>query len=261
MKRSILKCLAVDFLILSFSLSVFLLAPDKVSAGEKINVAVVAGFIQTFKEIASAYEAKMGIKIEVVFSSAGRLYAQIINGAPYDIFLSADQERPDLLYSEALCEKPFIYAIGEVVLWSANKNFCNLDNWHSAIRQDSVKKVAIVNPKTGVHGERAKKALQDAGLWDTVMRKMVYAPDMAQAFQYATEGAVDAAFCPLALAYTEKGKKGCYYEMKDALLVVYSACVLKNSKNLERAKQFASFLNSPEAEKIKKKYGYKQIAD
>jgi molybdate transport system substrate-binding protein len=111
----------------------------------------------------------------------------------------------------------------------------------------------VGKPITGVHGEIAKKALQDARLWDTLASRFVYAQDMAQVFQYATEGAVDAAFCPLTLTYTEKGKKGCFYEMNESPDVVYSACVLKRSKNLELVRRFAAHLVSSDAQRIKKK--------
>ena len=115
-----------------------------------------------------------------------------------------------------------------------------------------MKKIAISNPETAVHGEIARKVLQEKGLWDLVVSKLVYAPDIAQVFQWASLGAVDAAFCSNTHTYTEQGKKGCYYEMKDTPDVVYSACVIKKAKRYELAKQFAMFLNSPDAEKIKK---------
>jgi len=261
MKRLKFKLVIADALIMVIGVAFFIFTPNQAVANEKISAAVVAGFIQTFQEIASAYEAKTGVKVEVTFSSAGKLYSQIINGAPYDIFLSADKERPDLLFGKAFSEKPFIYAIGETVLWSSNKNFCTSDNWLSALKKDGVKKIAIANPETAVHGERAQKALQDVGLWDLIATKLVYAPDLAQVFQWATEGAVDAAFCSLSHTYTEKGAKGCYYVVKEAPDVIFSACVLNSTKNRELAHQFAAFLNSPEAEKIKKKYGYKQMPD
>ncbi len=236
----------------------FMFMPGRAFADQKINAAVVAGFIMPFEEIAAAYEAKTGVKIVPTYTSAGRFYGQIVNGAPYDIFLSADRERPDLLHEKALCEKPFIYATGEVILWSSNRNFCTFHDWRSALMGKDVKKIAIANPETAVHGLRAKKALQDAGLWDSVVSRLVYAPDLSQVFQYASEGAVDAAFCSLAHAYTDQGKTGCYYEMKEVPPVVYSACVLKNAKDIERARHFAAFLVSTEAQNIKKKYGYKQ---
>ncbi|MEN6509097.1 MAG: molybdate ABC transporter substrate-binding protein [Smithella sp.] len=260
MKRSRIKLRILNLLVLAIGSAAFILMSNPAQAQQKISAAVVGGFIQTFHEIAAAYEEKTGAKMEVTFSSAGRLYSQITNGAPYDIYLSADRERPDLLHSKGISEKPFIYAIGEVVLWSSNQDFCIHGDWRAALAQNGVRKIAIVNPATGVHGEKAKKALQDAGLWDGLVSKLVYAQDMAQAFQYASEGAVDAAFCPLALAYTDKGKKGCYYEMREAQAIVYSACVIKNAKNHEQAKQFAAFLVSPDAEKIKRKYGYQPVS-
>ncbi len=260
MRKLNLKWMSVFLPIMVIAATGSIFSPGSAAANEKINAAVVAGFIQPFQEIAAAFEEKTGVKIEVTFTSAGRIYGQIINGAPYDIFLSADTERPDLLHSKALSDKPFIYARGEVILWSSNKNFCASDNWRDALRQNDVKKIAIATPETAVHGEKAKKVLQDVGLWNFLTPRLVYAPDLAQVFQYAAEGAVDAAFCSHVHSYSEKGSKGCYYKIKEASDVVYSACVLKCAKNLELANRFAIFLNSPEAEKIKKKYGYKQTS-
>lgn len=257
MRRSGLKWIIVTVLIVLVGVAIFMFSPKRTAENEKITAAVVAGFIRPFQEIARAYEAKTGIKIDVTFSSAGRLCGQIINGAPFDIFLSADRERPDLLYSKAISEKPLIYVTGEVVLWSSNKDFCSHENWRSAICRPDVKKIAIPNPKTTVHGEVAQRVLRKENLWDLVESKLVYAPDIAQVFQWAATGAVDCAFCSNVHTYTEHGRKGCYYEMKDAPDVVYSACVIKNAKSHGPAQRFAMFLNSPEAEKIKKKYGYK----
>ncbi|MBN1664314.1 MAG: molybdate ABC transporter substrate-binding protein [Deltaproteobacteria bacterium] len=239
---------------------IFLFTPNQAAANQKIKVAVAAGFIQPFEQIASEFKQNTGIKVEVTFTSAGRLYGQIINGAPYDIFLSADKERPNLLYDKMLCGKPFTYAIGEVVLWSAKKAFCISGNWRDALKQEGAKKIAIANPKTGVYGASAQKALKDAGLWNNVEPRLVTTEDLALVFQYATLYAVDAGFCALAHTYTEKGRKGCYYEMKEAPVVVHSACVLKRAQNKEITDRFAAFLVSPEAEKIKKKYGYKETS-
>lgn len=244
-------------LVLTALAACFIFIPESVYADQKIKAAVVAGFIQPFQEIASAFEKETGIKIEVTFTSAGKFYAQIINGAPYDIFLSADKERPDLLHGKALCTKPFVYATGEVVLWSSKKDFCAAGNWRDALRQDGVKKIAIASPKTAVYGASAQTAMKDNGLWNDIEPKLVTTQDLAQVFQYATMDAVDAGFCNLGQAYSEKGRKGCYYEMKEAPVVVHSACVLTKAENPELANRFAAFLNSSVAEKIKRKYGYK----
>jgi len=258
MTSSRFKRLNSVLLVLTALAAFFIFNPNSVYANQKIKAAVVAGFIQPFQEIAMAFEQRTGIKVEVTFSSAGKFYAQIFNGAPYDIFLSADRERPDLLYGKALCTKPFVYAIGEVVLWSSNKEFCASGNWRAALRQEGIKKIAIANPKIAVYAASAKTALEDAGLWNDIEPKLVNTEDLAQVFQYATLGAVDAGFCNLGQALSEKGRKGCYYEMKEAPVVVHSACVLKRAENSEGVNRLAAFLISAEAEKIKRKYGYKE---
>ena len=246
------NCKSIITLILSvmlFSLPAF--------AEEKITAGVAANYIQTFKELSAAFEAKTGIKVEATFTSSGTLYTQITNGAPYDLFLSADEERPARLFKDGLAEKPFTYAEGQVILWSAKKDFCNAKEWTQAIKNESIKKIAIANPETAPYGMAAMKALQKSGLYDSLKPKLVNSQDIAQAFQYASTEAVDAGFCALSASFSEQGKAGCYYKIKDAPSIIQSACVLKSSKNIKAAKKFADFLISKDALKIKEKYGYK----
>src|SRR5664280_3012818 len=121
-------------------------------AEEKISVAVAANFISAFKEIAADFEAKTKIKIEGTFSSTGNLYSQITNGAPYDLFLSADEERPAKLFKEGVADTPFIYARGQAVLWSANKDFCKAATWQDALKNKQIKKISIANTQTAPYG-------------------------------------------------------------------------------------------------------------
>lgn len=117
LRKSEIRWIVVNVLIVSAVVVTFMFLPKNQAAADEIIVAgVVAGFIQPFQESVSVYEAKTGIKINAAFSSAGRFYGQIINSAPYDIFLSSDKERPALLYSKAICKEPFIYARGEIAL-------------------------------------------------------------------------------------------------------------------------------------------------
>lgn len=243
-------------LIVSFLISILFLSLPAF-AQEKITAGVAANYIQTFKELSAAFEAKTGIKVEATFTSSGTLYSQVTNGAPYDIFLSADEERPARLYKEGFVEKPFTYATGQVILWSAKKDFCKAKDWTLAIKNESIKKIAIANPETAPYGMAALKALQKTGLYDSLKPKIVNSQDIAQAFQYASTEAVDAAFCAFSAFYSEKGRAGCYYKIKEAPGIVQSACVLKSSKNSKSAQKFAAFLVSKEAFKIKEKYGYK----
>ena len=164
---------------------------------DKISVAVAANFINAFQEIAQDFEARTGVKVEATFSSTGRFYAQIKNGAPYDVFLSADEERPDLLHREGWTEGTFIYARGRAVLWSADKSFCKGADWPDALKNEKIKKISLPNPSLAPYGASAKAALEAAGIWEQLQEKLVFAETIAQSFQYASTGAVDAGFCAL----------------------------------------------------------------
>ena len=240
-----------------FQILIVLLIPALLSAEDKLNVAVAANFIQPMQKIALLFEKKTNIKVEATYSSTGKLYSQIVNGAPYDVFLSADEKRPELLYKDGLAEKPFVYASGQVILWSAKKEFCQAKNWREAVQNNKIKKIAIANVKTAPYGAMAMVALKEADLWDRLQTKMVFAQDIAQSFQYAFTESVDMGFCAFSSAFSDKGKKGCYLVVNEAPPVVQAACVVKQSKKAAAARQFADFLNSPDAKAVKISFGYR----
>lgn len=244
------KLIAVAFIL------IILMCPFSVGAQEKISVAVAANFISAFKEMAADFEEKTGVKVEGTFSSTGNLYSQIKNGAPYDVFLSADIERPEILQKEGWTEGSFVYARGKVILWSADKKFCKAANWQEALKVSKIKKIAIANPQTAPYGAAAKDALAKSQLWDSLQDKMVIAQTIAQSFQYASTMSVEAGFCALSASASPEGLKGCYYAVPEAPDVVQAACVAKNTKNKKGAELFAGYLLSEHALKIKQKYGY-----
>ncbi|MCX5841947.1 MAG: molybdate ABC transporter substrate-binding protein [Deltaproteobacteria bacterium] len=226
-------------------------------AKEKINVAVAANFVNAFQEIARSFEAKTGIPVEATYASTGQLYAQIVNGAPYDLFLSADQEKPDLLHRAGRAEVLFIYAKGRVVLWTIRKDLCGTRNWRDVMANPGLKKIAVANPKTAPYGAAAMEALKKAGILEHVQGKLVFAQNIAQAFQYAATGSVDAGFCALSSTLSDEGRKGCLFSVDEAPPIVQSACLLKRTTRQKAAGEFIRFLSSPEADAIKKKYGYR----
>lgn len=231
--------------------------PLSAHAADKISVAVAANFISAFKDLADDFETKTKIKIEGTFSSTGNLYTQIINGAPYDIFLSADEDRPARLYKDGASEKPFVYASGHVILWSANKGFCKAAGWQEALENNKSKKIAIANPLTAPYGAAAKEALQKTHLWEASQSRLVNAQDIAQSFQYASTAAVEAGFCALSVTATPQGRNGCFFNIIQAPDVIQSACVLKRASHRDDVEKFAAYLVSPAARKIKMKYGYR----
>lgn len=239
-------------------LAILLFCAGPAAAQEKLSAAVAANYLATFKEIAAAYEKKTGVTVEATFASSGILYAQITNGAPYDIYLSADEDRTTRLHQAGMADKPFIYAKGRCVLWSARKEFCRAKDWRMALAGERVKRIALANPETAPYGTAARQALKKAGLWESLEKKRVIAQDIAQAFQYASTEAVDAGFCALSSAVSAQGAKGCFYQVEEAPEVVQSACVLKRTKNRQTADHFAAFLLSPEAEAINARFGFKE---
>jgi molybdate transport system substrate-binding protein len=242
---------------LSILLTILLWWPSGGAAAEGLRIAVAANFIQAAKELTQDFEKQTGIKAEATFASSGSLYAQIVNGAPYDLFLSADEERPSRLHREGNADKPFVYARGRVVLWSARKDFCRNGDWRQALADLGVRRIAIANPETAPYGTAAREALQKAALWDPGTEKRVIAQDIAQAFQYASTEAVDGAFCAFSSVVSEQGKKGCHYEIPEAPEIVQSACIVKQTKDRAGAERFAAFLLSAPAAAVKVKYGYR----
>ena len=235
---------------------VVLMSPFSALAVDKISVAVAANFISAFKDLAADFEAKTKVKVEGTFSSTGNLYAQITNGAPYDLFLSADEERPARLYKDGVAEKPFVYASGHVILWSDHKDFCKVAAWQEALKNDNVKKIAIANPLTAPYGAAARNVLQKKQLWEALQPKLVNAQDIAQSFQYASTSADDAGFCAMSATVSPEGKKGCFYVLGEAPEIIQSACLLKRTTNRKAVEKFVEFLSSPDAKEIKVKYGY-----
>lgn len=257
MKKSNFKRGITKILLMVIGVAFFAGLSGQAFAEEKISVGVAANFISAFKEIAADFEAKTGVKVEATFTSTGNLYSQIKNGAPYDMFLSADEKRPDLLQKEGWTDGTFIYARGQAILWSADPHFCKAPTWREALKNDRIKKISMANTVTAPYGASAKAALQKAGLWDALQSKLVNAQDIAQSFQYASTSAVDAGFCALSATASPQGKNGCFYSIPEAPDIVQAGCVAKNAKNSKGAELFTVFLMSEHAVKIKKKYGYR----
>ncbi len=225
-------------------------------AQEKVLAAVTAGFMQPFREMADHFEAATGTTIQATFASTGSLYNQIRNGAPYDIYLAGDEERPALLHRLSLAEEPFPYARGRVILWSANRDFCGPATWQEALLASDPAPIALVNPVTGPFGTVATAALETADLNQGLEKRLVFAQTVVQSFQYASTEAVVAGFCAQSALATVQGKKGCYYTIAEAPPVMMNATILTRTGQRDAAESFAAFLLSHEADRIKESWGF-----
>ncbi len=187
----------------------FLLFPSLLLAktSPSLRVAVAANFINAMETIVPAFSAKHGVNIQPVFGSSGKLYAQVKSGAPYDLFLSAEHNRPQLLHEAGICEKPFSYASGEVVLWSWDTEITD-NNWQEVLLTTK-EKVAIANPETAPYGTKGIEAIQQAGLTDTVRSRFVYGQSVGQAFVFVQTGNTQLGFVALRiLSSTADGRTG-----------------------------------------------------
>lgn len=231
-----------------------LLMPQGVGAADKLLVGVAANYLLAFKELAVAFERKSVIVVRPTFAATGNLYSQIKAGAPYDLFLAADEARPEDLFRQNMAERPFIYATGRLVLWSDRRDGCSAKTWQDALKGRL--KIAIPSPDTAPYGAVARSTLRCAGLWETLRPYLVYAQDVSQAFQYAAVKGTAMAFLSRSFAWSEQGKQGCHYLIEEAPPIRQAGCILKRTRQRKAAEAFAAFLASPEAAAIREKYGY-----
>lgn len=242
--------------IAAFLLVLALVLPSSALAADLL-IAQAANFTSIMQnEIIPAFEKATGLTVQATYASTGKLYGQIVNDAPFDMLLAADESRPDKLYADGLAQKPFVYAQGQVVLWSLDTKLC-AQGWKAALQDPAVKKIAIANTETAPYGTSAMKALQAAGMWDAVQPRLVFGQSISQAFQFASSAAADVGFVAYSSVFTEEGRKGCFVVVDEAPPVVQAACILKKAPNPEAAARFAEFLASPEVHAMKLKYGYK----
>lgn len=218
-------------------------------------LAQAANFMPAMKEIIPAFEKETGLRVQATYTSTGKLYGQIISGAPFDVFLAADSRRPEKLFDGHLSFEPVTYAKGSVVLWTTNSTFCE-KTWKEVVQSPTAKHIAIANTETAPYGSVAKTALANEGLWQSIQPKLAIGQSISQVFQYAATGAADAGFCAYSYMFTPQGEKGCFLRVEEAPKVIQKACILKNSPHKDAAEQFITFLGSPTVTAIKHKYGY-----
>ncbi len=231
-----------------------------VSYGETLTIAAAANVQYALKEITQEFQKKYpAVRITKIISSSGKLTAQIVRGAPYDLFLSADMKYPEFLYEKGFAiSKPVVYAKGTLVLWSI-KNIPLKDGINSLLNP-SIKKIAIPDPKTAPYGREAKKALEKSGIYPKVRYKLVYGESVGQATQYIYKGLVDVGFTAKSVVLSPQMKnKGRWIEIDDSLYspIKQGVVILRHGKNNLYAQKFIEFLLSYTGKKILKKYGYK----
>ena len=256
-----MKIKAMILFFLSFLLPfVGTFAADPASGEKELTVAVAANVQYPFEELKSVFEKETGIMIKPAIGSSGRFTAQIENGAPFDVFLSADMEYPQTLKKEGLTTNaPRIYAYGTLVIWTMN----DLELWKGmkVLGEAKVKKIAIASPQTAPYGRQAVNALKYYNLYSQVNQKLVYGESIAQTNQFISTKAADAGITAKSVVLAPGMKdQGRWVDVdKNAYEpIAQGAVILKQAEegHLDEAKKFFDFLFSNQAGEIFKKYGY-----
>lgn len=225
-----------------------------------VSVAVASNFLEPLREIASAFESASGHRVSVSAGSTGKLYAQIVNGAPYDIFLSADAERPGLLEARGLARSGTrkTYAIGRLVLWSSDPAFAG-DNCADVLPKIESRRLAIANPELAPYGYAAKEYLLRIGEWKILQGNMVYGENIGQALSFAATGNASVALIAASqLARASALNPTCAIPIDASLHspILQQAVMLQKAADSAAVALFFEFLDSPPAQGIIADYGF-----
>lgn len=244
-----------------FSLSTFLGA-TLIQAGAlaaEAQVAVAANFAEPIKAIASVLEKTTGHTLKISTGASGAFYTQIKNGAPFDVFLSADNERPEMLERDGLTQPGtrFTYATGRLVLWSVKVG--RVDDQGAVLQAPDLGKVAFANPKTAPYGAAAVQAMVKLGLADALKPKLVQGESIGQTFNFVKTGNADVGF--VALSQVLSGgrlKEGSMWVIPQAHHdpIRQDAVLLKKGAENEAAKALLKLLQSPNIKDLIRSYGY-----
>lgn len=234
-----------------------LLAP--LAFASPVKVAVAANVQYAFADIATAFSRDIGIAVEPSYASSGKIATQVLAGAPFELFLSADDETPRKLASAGqTLAAPRTYALGALVLWSKDPGFDG-KQWQSWLKNASGK-VAIANPQTAPYGSEALRVLDFYKLTDSVKPRLVQGDNIAQAAQFVDSGAAQAGFVAKALVLAPQMQgKGRWVDMPEQSHqpIVQNMALLKPAAANPDARKLFDYLSSPAARAILQRYGYR----
>ena len=229
------------------------------SSAEEVQVAVAANFTAPMQAIAAAFEKDSGHKAHLSFGSSGKFYAQIRNGAPFQVFLSADDEKPAKLEQEgmALPGTRFTYAIGRLALWSAMEG--RVDGKGEVLKKGAYAHLAIANPRLAPYGAAAVEVLKNLGLLGAVQPRFVQGENIAQTYQFVASGNAELGFVALSQVMKDgKLLNGSAWIVPANLHapIRQDAVMLATGKGNAAASALMGFLKSDKAKAIIRFYGY-----
>ena len=243
------------------ALCLFVITGVNVAVAEEITIAAAADLNFVFRELVAEYEKSTGDRVRLSLGSSGNFYAQIQNGAPFDLYFSADIAYPRKLEEAGLTVPGSLYpyAVGRIVLWAGKDSRLDLSKGLEILREPTIKKIAIANPKHAPYGGAAVAAMEHAQVYDRVKDKLVLGENISQAAQFVESGAADVGIIALSLALAPPMQAaGHYWEIPADSYppLEQGAVILMGGKNQEGAKAFLSFIQGAQGQAMMKRYGF-----
>jgi len=229
------------------------------TVAETIHVAAASNFNKPLQLLAQSFEAQSKYKVRISTASTGKLYAQIRHGAPYHLFLAADQKRPEKLEQEgfAVSGSRITYAVGQLVLWAPQQQFQS--DAKRLISQADIRRFAIANPKTAPYGMAAQQTLEAMELWKQLQGRLVRGENIAQTHQFVASGAAEMGFVALSQLSAEARSTGYHWLVPQNMHhpIRQDAVLLKLGADNPAAQAFHAFLRSDSARKLIRTMGYR----
>ncbi len=226
-----------------------------------VTVAAASDLTYAMKEIAANFEKSAACSIKMSYGSSGNFETQIENGAPFDVFFSADIEYPRKLEAQglALPGSTYLYGIGKLILWVRNDSKLDVSKGLDVLRDPSVKKIAIANPLHAPYGRAAEEALRKSGVYDVIKDRLVLGENISQTAEFAETGNADAGILALSLVLSPALQdKGRYFQIPDNLYspIQQGVVVVRASKNQQGAQAFLDYIKTPAITAILERYGF-----
>jgi molybdate transport system substrate-binding protein len=228
---------------------------------QSVKIAAAADLKFAMGELATQFEKQGGAKLDITYGSSGNFLTQIQNGAPFDLFFSADSDYPKRLEAAGLTEPGTLreYAVGHIVIWTPSDSDINAakDGWKCLV-DERVKKIAIANPEHAPYGRAAVAAMKKAGIYEQVKNNLVYGENISQAAEFVQSGNAQVGIVALSLAISPAMKNGKRWEIPaDSHPPIKQAVVLlKASKNADAARRFLDFVNGSQGREILQRFGF-----
>lgn len=228
---------------------------------QEIRVAAAADLKFAMQDVAAQFEKQSGTKVAVTYGSSGNFFSQLQNGAPFDLFFSADIDYPRKLESTGMAEPGTLYeyAVGRIAIWTPADAKVDVarQGWKTLL-DANVQKIAIANPEHAPYGRAAVVALQKAGIYEQVKAKLVYGENISQAAQFVQSGNAQAGIVAMALAVSPGMKGGKRWEIPVDMhpRIEQAAIVLKSAKNKDAARGFLEFVKSEAGRATLARYGF-----